>query len=213
MKSSNANILNNEFYYAVSLNENSIYPINSNQYIYEFLDKSKICEYKVKLIKYYNLITKNEEDSWMSKRVHEYEILEILTQKNNHFLTNNIGDKISASNYLMHCDKLTNMLSNNPECFINDEGCINCSGCYTSLVIPWNKYLEINNKKDDIKPIKINQKKIFINPYSHKIDFNIRDEYYEICQKSIKLGYINENEFIEINDINVYKTILSLIIN
>lgn len=129
------------FYYGITLDESELYNLSSIdkiQYIKTFLKShiTKFVEYKVKLTQIeYN--TKNNQLVW------KLEILEILNQEK--CVYNQVGTIVFAYDNNKYVDLRNNLISIKPRCEINDGGCLNCSGCYKSLVIPWQQYL--NNVK------------------------------------------------------------------
>lgn len=122
--------MNQEYYYGIILGgfEDS----NRKKYISKFVkNKQKLCEFKVKL-----LVTE-ENDPVPAQTSYTFEILEIIMDPNDQDWPSDceIGDKIYAWN-----SNENQQVHWNPKCGINDDGCLNCSGDYCALVIPWSEY-------------------------------------------------------------------------
>ena len=132
-------ILNTPYYFAVSLEDDweVIGGTTRELYAKQFLERSKLCEYKVELVE----VTLNDPNR--GQLCHTYKILDILSQNGAWWVCekeNEAGSRVYGYDDYKHCDLPWGEISYMPQCAINDGGCLNCGGCYRSLVIPWDLY-------------------------------------------------------------------------
>ena len=119
------------YYFGITIDDDW-YEEEFEKYKQEFQTKVKLVEYKVKLIeKRVNCPNKNQ-------LCFCFEILEVIKQNEGYFILSD-SHKIGTIVYSWF-DLKNQTIPFNPQCAINDGGCLNCSGCYRSLVIPFKDY-------------------------------------------------------------------------
>jgi len=121
------------YYYAISLELDCPEKNQSKDgYIHNFFEeKNRIfLEYKTKHIE-----TTHDEPN-KNQLCYSFEIINIIYQ--DEYQKDKIGDIVYGFEDFKY--NINDKLSYSPQCFINDGGNLNCSGCYKSLVISWDEY-------------------------------------------------------------------------
>lgn len=206
------------YYFAISF-EDDWSAEDKISYIQTFMENDKILEYKVKL-------TEIKENFPNNKQLgYTFEILDILFEDKSPFKSTNdkIGDTVWAWDYYRFCDLDKKTLSYHPQCGINDGGCLNCSGCYRSLVIPYDEY----EKYGIPKPIRINGQNLIVDleftkcKYSgpHILNIELKENCdkdtnsYILYRKGNLFGYMNKDKFEKLENENNYKLIANFLAN
>ena len=113
-------------------------------------------------------------------------IIKIITKE---ILNKNEIDEIIRVRDLFKNIKNKMLMSKDPECLINDEGCLNCSGCYKSLFIEVGEY---NNTITNFKKIELKDR---IKTIKEEIELLVKE--LRESENEIKSLEDNENKYIE----------------
>lgn len=108
------------------------------EYIKEYLTKDPLVAYRVQLVE----VTKDDPNR--GQLCYAFRIVEVLHSGDHWFIcsrTNAVGDMVYAYDSYGRCDMERLLLPYNPRCGIGNGGCLECNGCYRSLVVPWGDYI------------------------------------------------------------------------
>ena len=119
------------FYFAVSLDDDwDWWKDDTEDYVRQFLETTKLCEYIVRLV------SKQEGAPNQRQLCYRMEVVEVKQEDVMWGFCNKVGDIVFAWDDYERCNLETREISYRPQCGINDGGCLNCGGCYRSLVVP-----------------------------------------------------------------------------
>lgn len=123
-----------DYYFGVTLDDDW-WEDRREAYIKEYLTKDPLVAYRVQLVK----VTKDNPN--LGQLCCAFRIVEVLHSGDCWFIcsrANAVGDVVYVYG---RCDLETQMLPYNPRCGIGNGGCLECNGCYRSLVVPWSDYI------------------------------------------------------------------------
>jgi hypothetical protein len=146
-------MIGEEYYYCVTYNDD-IYHEDRQTYMHLFFEEKE--EYDGSIVVEYRVKLKEIRHNYPNKNqlCNVFEILEIFKEEKQY---NKIGETVySWCDYTL-CPK-KDMVHHQPQCGINDGGCLNCSGCYSSLVIPWDEYKLLFGQN----PVTIEGKNVYV---------------------------------------------------